>query len=96
MRYVLLAQKMRIQRGPGNADLVVERPAINAADGSGIRGYLDDPDGITAPPTLVEFDDLCQINVEKAIKSGAFREYIEPAKSTRTTRTAPDEGGSNG
>jgi len=88
-QYILIAAGLRVQRGAGRADYTPTRPAVNASDSSGIRGFLDDPD---TDPTIVEFDEFCQINVEKLISRGQLREYKRPRLSTRTPKTSSEGG----
>ena len=69
--YVQLSRRLRVQRGPGNADLVSARPVELDAEGEVVR-YLDDPE---RDPTLVEFDALCRVNVPQLLRIGAIRPY---------------------
>lgn len=68
MVYRVLTRKLRIQRGPGRPDKVVERPGHD-----GVLGYVfDDSDGC---PTLVEFDALDKVDVSFLLACGAIREW---------------------
>jgi len=69
--YVQLSRRLRVQRGPGNADLVSGRPVELDAEGEVVR-YLDDPE---RDPTLVEFDALCRVNVPQLLRIGAIRPH---------------------
>ena len=72
MQYRQIAHRLRVQRGPGNPDLVSERPR------AGRRGnwaeYLDSDE----KPTLVEFDKLCRVDAAHLMKIGAIIEYTPP------------------
>lgn len=81
MKYVQLTRRLRVQRGPGHPDLVSERPLKLNARGE-FKAYLDDPD---SGPTLVEFDELCQVDIPALLRSGALREYAPP-KPKRAAR----------
>jgi|GEM_PF-6686025 len=79
--YVQLSKVLRIQRGPGNADLESERPVkLNAK--KEVVGFLDDP---VTNPTLVTFDELCDVNIRFLLRTGAIREYVAPAPSGPTS-----------
>ncbi len=57
-----ITHRLRIQRGPGRADKVSERP--RAAD----RQYLDSDEA----PTLVTFDEYDQVDVSALLQMGAI------------------------
>lgn len=65
MQYRQVAMRLRVQRGPGNPDLVSERPHTKDAEGNPI--YQDEDE-----PTLITFDVDCQVDIEKLLKQGAI------------------------
>lgn len=70
-----LAHRLRVQRGPGNADLVSERPRERIAGSDNYR-YTD-----LDAPTMVSFDQHCLVDVDALIASGAIRvPAAEPAE----------------
>lgn len=70
--YRLVTAKLRVQRGPGNPDLVVARP-LKPGD-SNQRVFTDSDEN----PTLVTFDDLCQVDIDNLLAVGAIAEYTPP------------------
>jgi hypothetical protein len=90
-KYRLLGRRLRVQRGPGNEDLVVERPVrdTNTKTGTGYV-FLDSDEN----PTLVEFDDLCQVDIPSLIQIGAIVEYVAP--SAVPQNLSARKGGSGG
>lgn len=77
--YRLITPRLRVQRGSGNEDLVVERPKVTQGKGSkNERTIFKDSD---EEPTLVEFDELCQVDVDFLLKIGAIAPYAKPAKA---------------
>lgn len=70
-----LSARLRVQRGPGRPDLVSERPRERRADGSAGR-YLDSPE----QPTLITFDEYCQVDVEALLRIGAIAPYTPPTE----------------
>ena len=70
--YRQLTLRLRVQRGPGRHDLVSERP--NRKDKAGNRIYLDSDDS----PTLVTFDEHCQVDIPALLAIGAITEYTPP------------------
>ena len=74
-KYVQIARKLRVQRGPGRPDLVSERPGKWVGRGGDSERYVfSDADA----PTLVEFDEHCRGDVAAMLKAGAIREYEAP------------------
>lgn len=71
--------RLRIQRGPGRPDLVTER-AYRVDRGTGRTVFLDEIG--KAEPTLVEFDEHCQVDVEHLLKLGAIEPW-RPAKKAK-------------
>lgn len=71
--YRVFTRRLRVQRGPGNSDLVVERPLELDARGNEV-GYADSDE----KPTLVTFDDKCQVDVASLLANGAIAEYSPP------------------
>ena len=67
MKYRQITHRLRIQRGAGRPDLVSERPRKQP------RGRFLDEDN----PTLVEFDEHCQVDAEELLKMGAIVPYEE-------------------
>jgi hypothetical protein len=57
-QYILIAAKLRIQRGPGRSHFEPFRPFT--VDSKGVKHVVDDPYG--DDPTVVEFDEWCQID----------------------------------
>ncbi len=76
MKYIQLAPRLRIQRGAGKADLVSERP--HKRDKHGNVAFSDDPE---KKPTLVEFDEHCQVDIPALLRIGAIRE--QPVKEVK-------------
>jgi len=81
--YIQIAERLRVQRGAGRPDLVSERPTRRNQKGDRVA-YLDDPD---TNPTLVEFDEHCQVNIDFLLRTGGLRPYTprrsQPAKSRK-------------
>lgn len=81
--YRQIAATLRVQRGAGREDLVSERPVVLTAKGEKKRDargnvtYLDSDEA----PTLVTFDEHCQINVPFLLKTGALVEIAAPTPS---------------
>lgn len=82
MKYIQIARKLRVQRGPGNADLVSERPGKWANQGEPNERFVYSDDPETAP-TLVDFDEHCRVDIPSMVRMGAIREYVEPKKGGR-------------
>lgn len=72
--YIQIAERLRIQRGAGRPDLVSERPTRRNPKGDRVA-YLDDP---ATNPTLVEFDEHCQVNIDFLLRTGGLRPYTAP------------------
>ena len=102
--YRLITRAIRLNRGAGNADLVVERPFERdnrgdiKRDARGLTLFLDSDEA----PTLVEFDDLCSPNdIRFMLKTGAivpWREDTEappPASAAADDVDGEDEGGAD-
>ena len=102
--YRLITRGIRLNRGAGNADLVVERPFERdnrgdiKRDARGTTKYLDSDEA----PTLVEFDDLCSpSDIRFMLKTGAIVLH-EDTEATPATAPADDaidgedEGGADG
>lgn len=70
--YRVITRGIRVQRGPGNADLVVERPRRDHTDGS--YEFLDSDEN----PTLVAFDHLCRCDVRSMVAIGALAPWDGP------------------
>lgn len=92
--YRVLSARLRVQRGPGHEDLVVERPVARTSkgeakrDGRGNVTYLDG-DGApgNAAPTLVTFDEHCQVRIEQLLRIGAIVPWpAAPAEQTADSR----------
>lgn len=66
-QYRQISGKLRIQRGPGRPDYVSERPRDPRT-----QRYTD-----LEEPTLVSFDQHCQVDVEKMIRRHQIAE-LEP------------------
>jgi hypothetical protein len=64
--YRVIAHGLRVQRGPGREHLEVKRPYRENARGQ--RVYLDSEEA----PTLVSFDEHCQVDVGKLIAMGGI------------------------
>ena len=69
--YRQLTFRLRVQRGPGKKDLVSERPMKLV---KGNRVYTDSDE----KPTLVSFDEHCQVNIPGLLRGGAIMEYTPP------------------
>lgn len=69
-KYRLIAGKLRVQRGKGNTDLVVERP-FRRERKTNSKVFLDGED----EPVLVEFDANCIVDIPSLISLGAIEEY---------------------
>lgn len=89
--YRVLSAKLRVQRGPGREDLEVARPVVQTAKGEPKRdgrGNVTYTDGDGAPgsaaPTLVTFDEHCQVNIGQLIRFGAIAE-VYPQRAQRDT-----------
>lgn len=70
--YRQLSHRLRIQRGPGRPDKVLERPR----EGSRERGwgrYLDSDE----KPTLITFDEYDQVDIAQLLRSGAIVPWEE-------------------
>lgn len=65
-RYRQISATLRVQRGPGHPDLVSSRPFKK--DKNGNKLFTDSD----AQPTLVEFDEHCQVDVPQLLKTGAI------------------------
>lgn len=74
--YRVITKKLRVQRGAGRPDLEVARP-MNA----GRTVFLDSDEA----PTLVTFDEHCQVDIPYLLRLGAIVPWAEPA--------APADGG---
>lgn len=66
-QYRQIAHRLRVQRGPGRPDLVSERPRRGSKK-QGWGDYLDSPEH----PTLVEFDEYCQVDIPALLRQGAI------------------------
>ena len=77
MQYRLVTTRLRVQRGVGNPDLVVERPHKRTETGP---VFLDEDN-----PTLVTFDDKCQVDVPGLLDLGAIEPWTPP-------RVKPEKG----
>lgn len=75
--YRQITHKLRIPRGPGNPDLVSVRPRHKKSG-----AYQDSDD----KPTLVEFDELCRVDLEFLQTLGAIVEYTPPIQKARKGR----------
>lgn len=82
--YRLIGRRLRVQRGPGNPDLVVERPIKETKTG---YVFLDSDE----EPTIVAFDELCQVDIPSLIQIGAIVEYVAPAPKVHA-RKVPAAG----
>lgn len=67
--YRVVTRRLRVQRGPGRHDLVVERPMNKA-----MTRYLDSD----AAPTLITFDEHCQVDMDGLLRLGAIVPYTPP------------------
>ena len=67
--YRVLTERLRVQRGPGRPDLVVERPMSSKR-----TAFLDSDE----KPTLIQFDEHCQVDVAFLLVVGAIVEYVPP------------------
>lgn len=76
--YVQIVERLRVQRGAGEADLVSQRPVRRNAKGERVA-FADDPD---TAPTLVTFDERCQVNIPFLLRTGAIREHVAPAETS--------------
>lgn len=65
--YRQIAHRLRINRGPGHPDKVSERPRAGARD-RGWGAFLDSDES----PTLIEFDELDQVDVPGLLRLGAI------------------------
>lgn len=75
--YRQYSHRLRVQRGPGNADLVSER-ANKGKNADGNWVYTDSDKN----PTLIEFDELCQVDIPQLLATGAITEHA-PAKKRK-------------
>ena len=73
-RYIQVAYRLRVQRGPGRADLYSERPVRKNSEGHIVEAK-DDPDNF---PTIVTFDEHCRVDIPALLKLGAIKQYSEP------------------
>ena len=88
-KYVQIARKLRVQRGPGRPDLVSERPGKWVGRGGDNEWYVfSDADA----PTLVEFDEHCLVDVAAMLRAGSIREYEEPVKAKKGGRRGKSGG----
>ena len=67
--YRVVTRRLRVQRGPGRHDLVAERP-MNKAE----TRYIDSDD----KPTLITFDEHCQVDIPWLLRLGAIVPYTPP------------------
>lgn len=70
MQYRQLSARLRVQRGAGRPDLVSERPTDPKT-----KRFSDSDES----PTLIEFDEHCQVDIPFLLAIGAIAEY-EPKK----------------
>lgn len=82
MQYRQVTYKLRVQRGAGRPDLVSTRPTKT---GRKVGEYLDSE----AEPTLVEFDEHCQVDIPSLLAMGAIVEW-RPAKP-KPSKAEPQE-----
>ena len=68
--YRVLTKRLRIARGPGNPDRIVERPSRLMRDKSGTYDLFLDDDN----PTLVTFDAGDLVDVTFLLRCGAIVE----------------------
>ncbi len=74
--YRVMTRRLRVQRGSGRPDLVVERPFKVLNEGKlNERVTFGDSD---TEPTLVKFDEHCQVNVDFLLRTGAIVPYTPP------------------
>lgn len=73
-KYVQIARKLRVQRGPGRPDLVSERPGKWVGRGGDNERYVFSD---TESPTLIEFDEHCRVDVASMLAKGSIR-YEDP------------------
>ena len=107
--YRLITRAIRLNRGAGNADLVVERPFERdnrgdiKRDARGLTKFLDSDEA----PTLVEFDDLCSpSDIRFMLKTGAIVPWHEGMTAIQAAAASvaaaddaidgEDEGGADG
>lgn len=87
LTYRVWTTRLRVQRGPGNPDLVVERPQNPAK-----TMFLDSDEA----PTLVTFDEQCQVDIPMLLRIGAITEHVPAAEPdmapTAEEGRAPDTG----
>ena len=81
-QYRVLTKRLRVQRGAGREDLVVERPFKE--DAQGIVHYLDSDEA----PTLVKFDKYCQVNVDQLLRVGAIAKLKTAPKDAEPKEAA--------
>lgn len=70
MQYRLITKRLRVGRGPGRDDLVVERPHEDTKTG---RIFHD-----LEQPTIVIFDEHCQVDIQSLLTLGAIEPYRVP------------------
>ena len=71
MKYRLINARLRVNRGPGHTDYVPERPYKKDKDGN--KNFTDSEQ----KPTVVEFDEYCQVNIPSLLKLGAIIPLVE-------------------
>ena len=79
-QYVLVAMKQRVQRGPDRPDYVPERPYKKDSKGNKVPTGGDPHKVPHENPTLVTYDEHCQVNIPDLLAFGAIVEYVPPKK----------------
>ncbi len=83
MEYRQLSLRLRVQRGQGRKDLVSERPHKMTDAGPVYSDSLE-------KPTIVTFDEHCQVDIEAMLGSGAIAEHA--ASRRRASKGDGEEG----
>lgn len=72
--YRVITKGLRVQRGTGRPDLVVMRPM------NGSRTVFTDSDDM---PTLVSFDEHCQVDITYLLNIGAIVPWEAPLQAEK-------------
>jgi len=86
--YRQITYKLRVHRGPGKPALESARPFRNV---KGSRVYTDSDEA----PTLVTFDEYCQVNIPDLLNMGAIAEYKPPKTAKKEVPSGKDGGKSD-
>lgn len=77
-----ITHRLRVQRGPGRPHLESERPRDEKSG-----RFLDDDD-----PTIVTFDEHCQVDVDSLLAIGAIEVVSPPPSPVEGERVVHMEG----